>query len=149
MNRANASRCAKDVVHAKVGVQHYETLESIARARGISMTQALRSLLEEARQQETEAILGSRLDGLARTLTNVLEQQARHATRIEALVSILRGVENAQVDRDGQLLQSQNTALGLAQLIYAHLLAMVEGSSRAANITASARQKIQAMRGEG
>ncbi|WP_257309767.1 hypothetical protein [Geothrix fuzhouensis] len=139
---------AKSVVHSKIGPQHYETLEWIATTRGISMTQALRSLLEEARQQETEAILGSRLDGLARTLTGVIEQQARHATRIEALVSILRGIENAQVDRETQILQTQGAVVGMTQLVYAHLLAMVEGSSRADEISASAQKKIQALRGE-
>ncbi len=148
MSNSNVKSNTRNVVHSKIGPKHYETLEWIANARGVSMTQALRNLLEEARQQETEAILGSRLDGLARTLTGVIEQQARHATRIEALVAILRGVENAQADRESQILQTQGAVVGMTQLVYAHLLAMVEGSARSADITASAQRKIQALRGE-
>lgn len=148
MNKNQGKSHAKDVVHSKIGEKHYETLEWIANTRGLSLTQALRDLLEEARQQETEAILGSRLESMARTLNGVIEQQARHAIRIEALVSILRGVENAQADRETQLLQTQGEAVGLTQLVYAHLLAMVEGSARSAEITASAQRKIQALRGE-
>jgi hypothetical protein len=96
-----------------------------------------------------EEAFGPRLDSMARTLFGVVEQQARHATRIEALVAILRKVEEGQVEREGQILQSQAVVLGLAQLTYAHLLGVVESSPRATEISTAAQARLRTRRGEG
>ena len=140
---------AKRVVHARVGAAGVETLEALARREGVSLTQALRNLLDEARERMAEEAFGPRLESLARTLLGVVEQQARHATRIEALVAILRKVEEGQVEREGQVIQSQAVLLGLAQLTYAHLLGVVESSPRAAEISATAQARLRTLRGEG
>ena len=83
------------------------------------------------------------------TLLGVVEQQARHSTRIEALVAILRKVEEGQVAREGQILQTQAVLLGLAQLTYAHLLGVVESSPRASEISTAAQARLRTLRGEG
>ena len=140
---------AKRVVHARVGTAGAETLEALARREGVSLTQALRNLLDEARERMAEDAFGPRLESLARTLLGVVEQQARHATRIEALVAILRKVEEGQVERDRQILQGQAVLLGLAQLSYAHLLGVVETSPRAAEINTMAQAKLRNLCGEG
>lgn len=140
---------AKKVVHARVGAAGAETLEALARREGVTLTQALRNLLDEARERMAEEAFGPRLESLARTLLGVVEQQARHATRIEALVAILRKVEEGQVEREGQILQSQAVLLGLAQLTYAHLLGVVETSPRAAEISTMAQARLRTLRGEG
>jgi len=41
----NAHTCAKNVVHARIGREAYEALETFAGHRGCSLTQALRDLL--------------------------------------------------------------------------------------------------------
>jgi hypothetical protein len=96
-----------------------------------------------------EDAFGPRLESLARTLLGVVEQQARHATRIEALVAILRKIEEGQVEREKQILQTEVILLGLAQLTYAHLLGVVETSPRAAEISTSAQARLRTLRGEG
>lgn len=140
---------AQNVVHARVGSAAYESLQAWADRQGCSLTQALRTLLSELRQRELEEGSASRLDALARSLVVVQEQQARVATRIEALVSILRSVEHGQAEREAQILQTEAGIVGLSQLIYAHLLGIAESSPRAAEIAASAKSKMQALRGEG
>jgi len=140
---------AKNVVHARIGREAYTALEAWADRQGCSLTQALRTLLAELRQRELEEGSASRLDALARSMVVVQEQQARIATRIEALVSILRSVENGQAEREAQILQTQAGIVGLSQLVYAHLLGIAESSPRAAEIAASAKTKMQALRGEG
>ena len=95
-----------------------------------------------------EENFGPRLDALARTLTGVVEQQARHATRIEAVVGIIRKVEEGQAEREAQILQTLAVLTSLAQHIYAYLMGVVETSPRAADIVASAKAKVQALRGE-
>ena len=150
MNRTGAGfRGARSVVHARIGAEGCEVLEELAKRQGVSHTQALRNLLDEARERMAEEAFGPRLDALARTLLAITEQQARHAARIEALVAILRKVEEGQAARESQILQMVATVLGLDQLTYAHLLGVVESSPRAAEITASAQAKIRALRGEG
>jgi hypothetical protein len=143
------SRSTKNVVHARIGAESCEVLEELAKRQGVSHTQALRNLLDDAREHMAEDAFGSRLDALARTLAGVIEQQARHATRIEAMVAILRKVEEGQVDREGQILQTLAGVLALHQLTYAHLLGIVESSPRAAEITTSAQAKIRILQGEG
>lgn len=143
------SNGAKGVVHARVGTNGVETLEALARREGVSLTQALRNLLDEARERMAEEAFGPRLESLTRTLLGVVEQQARHSTRIEALVAILRKVEEGQVTREGQILQSQAVLLGLAQLTYAHLLGVVESSPRATEISSAAQSRLRTLRGEG
>jgi hypothetical protein len=86
---------------------------------------------------------------MTRTLLAITEQQARIASRIEGLVAILRKVEEGQVAREGQIQEVLSAVLGLDQLTYAHLLGIVETSPRAADIQASAKTKIRALRGEG
>ncbi len=140
---------AKNVVHARVGVESIEILETLAKRQGVSHTQALRNLLDEARERMAEEAFGPRLESLARTLLGVVEQQARLATRIEALVAILRKVEEGQVEREGQLLQSLAVVLGLGQLTYAHLLGVVESGPRAAEISTVAQARLRTLRGEG
>lgn len=140
---------AKSVVHARVGAECSAVLEELAKRGGISQTQALRNLLDDARERMAEEAFGPRLDALARTLVGIVEQQARHATRIEALVAILRKVEDGQAEREAQLLQTSAGIVGLCQLTYAHLLGVVESSPRAADITTSAQAKMRALRGEG
>jgi hypothetical protein len=115
----------------------------------VSLTQALRNVLDEVRERMAEEAFGPRLESLARTLLGVVEQQARHATRIEALVAILRKVEEGQVEREKQILQTEAILLGLAQLTYAHLLGVVETSPRAAEISTSAQARLRTLRGEG
>ena len=140
---------AKSVVHARVGAECSAVLEELAKRGGISQTQALRNLLDDARERMAEEAFGPRLDALARTLVGIVEQQARHATRIEALVAILRKVEDGQAEREAQLLQTSAGIVGLCQLTYAHLLGVVESSPRAADITTSVQAKMRALRGEG
>lgn len=140
---------AKGVVHARVGTNGVATLEVLARRDGVSLTQALRNVLDEVRERMAEEAFGPRLESLARTLLGVVEQQARHATRIEALVAILRSVEGGQVEREGQILQTEEVLLGLAQLTYAHLLGVVESSPRAAEISTAAQTRLRKLRGEG
>ncbi len=140
---------AKNVVHARVGEDCWQVLEELARRKGVTHTQALRDLLEEAKERMAEEAFGPRLEALARTLLGVLEQQARHATRIEALVAILRKVEEGQAEREAQILQTLAGVVGLCRLSYAHLLGVVESSPRAAEITTSAQAKMRTLRGEG
>jgi hypothetical protein len=139
---------AKSVVHARVGADGCEVLAELSKRKGISQTQALRDLLDDARERMAEEAFGPRLEALARTLVGVMEQQARHAQRIEALVGILRKVEEGQADREAQILQTLSGAVGLCQLTYAHLLGVVETSPRAADISASAQAKMRTLRGE-
>ena len=139
---------AKSVVHARVGADGCEVLVELSKRKGISQTQALRDLLDDARERMAEEAFGPRLEALARTLVGVMEQQARHAQRIEALVGILRKVEEGQADREAQILQTLSGAVGLCQLTYAHLLGVVETSPRAADISASAQAKMRTLRGE-
>ncbi|MBP1626433.1 MAG: hypothetical protein H6Q00_908 [Holophagaceae bacterium] len=146
--REQAKPRTQSVVHARVGHEAYAALESWADRQGCSLTQALRTLLAELRLREFEDESGTQLDALARSLVAVQEQQARLATRIEALVAILRSVENGQAEREAQILQAQAGILGLSQLVYAHLLGIVETSPRASEIAASAKAKMQALRGE-
>lgn len=146
---ALGSSRAKNVVHARVGAECCEVLEELAKLQGVSYTQALRNLLDEAKERMAEEAFGPRLESLARTLLGVVEQQARHATRIEALVAILRKVEEGQAEREAQILQSLTGLIGLSQLTYAHILGVVESSPRAADITASAQSKMRTLRGEG
>jgi hypothetical protein len=136
------------VVHARVGADGCEVLAELSKRKGISQTQALRDLLDDARERMAEEAFGPRLEALARTLVGVMEQQARHAQRIEALVGILRKVEEGQADREAQILQTLSGAVGLCQLTYAHLLGVVETSPRAADISASAQAKMRTLRGE-
>ncbi len=143
------SRHAKSMVHARVGTESWEVLEELARRQGVTHTQALRNLLDDAKERMAEEAFGPRLESLARTLLGVVEQQARHATRIEALVAILRKVEEGQAEREAQILQTLSGVVGLCQLTYAHLLGVVESSPRAAEITTSAQAKMRALRGEG
>ncbi len=139
---------ARSVVHARVGADGCEVLAELSKRKGISQTQALRDLLDDARERIAEEAFGPRLEALARTLVGVMEQQARHAQRIEALVGILRKVEEGQADREAQILQTLSGAVGLCQLTYAHLLGVVETSPRAADISASAQAKMRTLRGE-
>jgi hypothetical protein len=139
----------KLVVHARVGRDAYDALQTFADRRGCSLTQALRDLLQGLRQRELEDASGSRLESMTRTLLAITEQQARIASRIEGLVAILRKVEEGQVAREGQIQEVLSAVLGLDQLTYAHLLGIVETSPRAADIQASAKTKIRALRGEG
>jgi hypothetical protein len=142
------SSSASGVVHARVGTAGAETLEALARREGVSLTQALRNLLDEARERMAEEAFGPRLESLARTLLGVVEQQGRHSTRIEALVAILRKVEEGQMARENQILQNLPVLLGLAQLNYAHLLGVVESSPRAAEISNAAQARLRILRGE-
>jgi hypothetical protein len=137
------------MVHARVGAECYEVLEELAKRQGVTLAQALRNLLDDARERMAEDVFGPRLESLARTLLGVVEQQARHATRIEALVAILRKVEEGQADREAQILQTVTGLIGLSQLTYAHILGVVESSPRAADITTSAQAKMRTLRGEG
>ena len=139
---------AKSMVHARVGVESREVLGELAKRQGVTHTQALRNLLEDAKERMAEEAFGPRLESLARTLLGVVEQQARHATRIEALVAILRKVEEGQAEREAQILQTLAGVVGLCQLTYAHLLGVVESSPRAVEITTSAQAKMRALRGE-
>lgn len=84
---ALGSTRAKNVVHARVGTESCEVLEELAKRQGVTHTQALRNLLDDAKERMAEEAFGPRLESLARTLLGVVEQQARHATRIEALVA--------------------------------------------------------------
>jgi len=143
-----AFRRTRNVVHARVGADGCGTLEELATRKGVSQTQALRNLLEDARERMAEDAFGPRLEGLARTLLGIAEQQARHATRIEALVAILRKVEEGQAEREAQILQTLSGAVGLCQLTYAHLLGVVESSPRAVEISTSAQSKMRTLRGE-
>ena len=143
------SQHAKKMVHARVGAEGWGVLEELAKRQGVSLAQALRNLLEDARERMAEDVFGPRLESLARTLLGVVEQQARHATRIEALVAILRKVEEGQAEREAQILQNLRGVVGLCQLSYAHLLGVVESSPRAAEITTSAQAKMRTLRGEG
>jgi len=143
-----ASRNARNVVHARVGPEGCGVLAELATRKGVSQTQALRNLLDDARERMAEEAFGPRLEGLARTLLGVAEQQARHAIRIEAVVAILRKVEEGQAERESQILQSLAGAVGLGQLTYAHLLGVVESSPRAADITTSAQAKMRTLRGD-
>lgn len=140
---------AQNVVHARVGMEAYESLQAWADRQGCSLTQALRTLLADLRQRELEEGSATRLESISRSLVVIQEQQARQIARIEALVGILRSVENGQAEREAQILQAQAGSVGLSQLVYAHLLGIVESSPRAAEIAASAKAKIQALRGEG
>jgi hypothetical protein len=142
------SKSAKIVVHARVGAEAWEVLEELAKRQGVNHTQALRNLLDDAKERMAEEAFGPRLESLARTLIGVVEQQARHAARIEALVAILRKVEEGQAEREAQILQTLAGVVGLCQLSYAHVLGMVEVSSKAAEITASAQAKMRTLRGE-
>lgn len=136
------------VVHARVGRDGHRTLCEMAERRGVSLTQALRDLLDDARERMAEDAFGSRMDALARTLTGVVEQQARHATRIEALVAILRNTEAGQKDREERILAALDQVTSFQQLIYAHLLGIVESSPRAGDISRSAQEKLRILRGE-
>lgn len=148
MNR-KANNSAKIVLHSRVGRENYQTLEAYAERRGSSLTQALRDVLSDLKQRELEDTSGTRLESLARTLTSVVEQQARHATRLEALVAIIRKVEEGQAEREAQILQTLAVVTSLAQHTYAYLMGVVESSPRAADITASGKAKLQTLRGEG
>ena len=139
----------KNVVHARVGAESWAVLEALANREGVSHTQALRNLLSDAKERMAEEAFGPRLEGLARTLVGVAEQQARHATRIEALVAIIRKVEEGQAEREAQILQTLAVVTSLAQHTYAYLMGVVESSPRAADITASGKAKLQTLRGEG
>lgn len=141
------SRRAKTVVHARIGAPGCGVLEELARRQGVSQTQALRDLLEDARERMAEEVFGPRLDSLGRTLSGIVEQQARHATRIEAVVALLRSAENGQVEREDQILQLLGSLLGMQQLAYAYLLAIAETSPRASDIASSAQAKLQALQG--
>ena len=110
---------ASNVVHARVGAENSGVLEELARRQGVSRTQALKNLLGDARERMAEEAFGPRLDGLARTLVGVAEQQARHATRIEALVAIIRKVEEGQAEREAQILQTLAVLTSLSQHTYA------------------------------
>lgn len=145
---ALGSTHAKSMVHSRVGTESWEVLEELAKRQGVTHTQALRNLLEDAKERMAEEAFGPRLESLARTLLGVVEQQARHATRIEALVAILRKVEEGQAEREAQILQTISGVVGLCQLTYAHLLGVVESSPRAADITTSAQAKMRALRGD-
>ena len=140
---------AKSVVHARIGVDGNEVLDELAKREGVSKTQALRNLLADARERMAEENFGPRLDGLARTLVGIAEQQARHATRIEAVVAIIRKVEEGQAERESQILQTLAVLTSLSQHTYAYLMGVVESSPRAADIVASGKAKLQALRGEG
>ncbi len=140
---------ASNVVHARVGAENSGVLEELARRQGVSRTQALKNLLGDARERMAEEAFGPRLDGLARTLVGVAEQQARHATRLEALVAIIRKVEEGQAEREAQILQTLAVLTSLSQHTYAYLMGVVETSPRAADIAASGKVKVQALRGEG
>lgn len=140
---------ARSVVHARIGTDRCEILDELAKRQGVSQTQALRNLLDDARERMAEENFGPRLDALARTLTGVVEQQARHATRIEAVVAIIRKVEEGQAEREAQILQTLAVLTSLSQHIYAYLMGVVETSPRAADIAASGKAKVQALRGEG
>lgn len=141
------SRCAKTVVHARVGVPGCQVLEELSARHGVSQTQVLRDLLEDARERMAEEVFGPRLDSMARTLSGIVEQQARHATRIEAVVALLRSVENAQVEREDQIFQMVSSLLGMHQLSYAYLLAIAGTSPRASDIATAAQTKLQALQG--
>jgi hypothetical protein len=140
---------AKIVLHSRVGREGYQTLEAYAERRGCSLTQALRDLLADLKQRELEDTSGTRLESLARTLSGVVEQQARHATRIEALVAILRKVEEGQAEREAQILQTLAVVVNLSQHTFAYLMGVVESSPRSADIIVSGKAKLQALRGEG
>ncbi|MBS1784833.1 MAG: hypothetical protein JST24_05350 [Acidobacteria bacterium] len=141
----NEKSHSKVVVHARIGREAYEALEAYANRKGCSLTHALRELLRDLKQRELEDGSASRLEAISRSLLGIAEQQARHASRIEALVAILRKVEEGQEAREAQILETLATVLGLDQLAYAHLLGIVESSPRAADITASAQAKIRAL----
>lgn len=138
----------QSVVHARVGTIGHRTLCELAERQGISQTQALRHLLDDARERMAEEAFGPQLESLARTLLGVAEQQARHATRIEAVVAILRNVESGQQEREGRILAVLDQLTSFQQLIYAHLLAIVETSPRAGDISRSAQEKLRILRGE-
>lgn len=139
---------AKIVLHSRVGREGYQTLEAYAERRGCSLTQALRDLLADLKQRELEDTSGTRLESLARTLSGVVEQQARHAARLEALVAIIRKVEEGQAEREAQILQTLAVVTSLSQHTYAYLMGVVETSPRAADIATSGKAKVQALRGE-
>jgi iron-sulfur cluster repair protein YtfE (RIC family) len=136
------------VLHSRVGRDHYQTLEAYAERRGCSLTQALRDVLSDLKQRELEDTSGTRLESLARTLTSVVEQQARHATRLEAVVAIIRKVEEGQAERESQILQTLAVLTSLSQHTYAYLMGVVESSPRAADIVTSGKAKLLALRGE-
>jgi hypothetical protein len=140
---------AKLVLHSRVGREGYQTLEAFAERRGCSLTQALRDVLSDLKQRELEDTSGTRLESMARTLSGMVEQQARHATRLEALVAIIRKVEEGQAEREAQILQTLVVVVSLAQHTYAYLMGVVESSPRSADIVASGKAKLQALRGEG
>jgi hypothetical protein len=141
------SRRTKTVVHARIGAPGYQVLEDLSVRHGVSLTQALRDLLEDARERMAEEVFGPRLDSMARTLSGIVEQQARHTTRIEAVVALLRSVENGQVEREDQIFQMVTSLLGMHQLSYAYLLAIAETSPRGSDIASSAQTKLQALQG--
>lgn len=140
---------AKLVLHSRVGREGYQTLEAFAERRGCSLTQALRDVLSDLKQRELEDTSGTRLESMARTLSGMVEQQARHATRLEAMVAIIRKVEEGQAEREAQILQTLAVVVSLAQHTYAYLMGVVESSPRSADIVASGKAKLQALRGEG
>ena len=139
---------ARSVVHARIGADRCGVLDELAKRQGVSQTQALRVLLDDARERMAEENFGPRLDALARTIIGVAEQQARHATRIEALVAIIRKVEEGQAEREAQILQTLAVEVNLCQHTYAYLMGVVESSPRAADIITSGKAKLQALRGE-
>jgi len=139
----------KNVVHARVGAESWAVLEELANRQGVSHTQALRNLLGDARERMAEEAFGPRLDGLARTLVRVAEQQARHASRIEAVVAIIRKVEEGQAEREAQILQTLAVVVNLCQHTFANLMGVVESSPRSADIISSGKAKLQTIRGEG
>jgi len=63
-------------------------------------------------------------------------------------VAVMRSIESGQTEREAQILQNLAGGIGISQLTYAHLLAMIEVSSRASEIATSAQGKIRALRGE-
>lgn len=140
---------AKLVLHSRVGREGYQTLEAFAERRGCSLTQALRDVLSDLKQRELEDTSGTRLESMARTLSGMVEQQARHATRLEALVAIIRKVEEGQAEREAQILQTLAVVVSLAQHTYAYLMGVVESSPRSSDIVASGKAKLQTLRGEG
>ncbi len=145
---ALGSTHAKTMVHARVGAESWEVLEELAKRQGVTHTQALRNLLEDAKERMAEEAFGPRLESLARTLLGVVEHQARHAIRIEALVAILRKVEEGQAEREAQILQTLSVVVSLSQHTYAYLLGVVESSPRAAEIATAGKAKLRTLRGE-
>lgn len=140
---------AKSVVHARIGSECYQILDSFAERRGHSLTHALRELLEEEKQRELEDASASRLESILRSLAALADQHLRMTTRIEAVVALLRSVEMGQVERENRLLAAMEQLLGYHQLIYAHLLAIVATSPRSADNVATAQAQLTLLRGEG